>query len=133
MDRDLVSIRLIPDSQLDILPKAKRLVLYWSLLILTPIAYSGEVRIAVASNFAEVTLPLGQAFMQKTGHHPIVSYASTGKLYAQIINGAPFEVFLAADRERPRQLEVHGIAVPGTRFTYAVGQLVLWSKTVPLE
>ena len=133
MGRDLVSIRLTRDSQLDILPKAKRLVLYWSLLILTPIAYSGEVRIAVASNFAEVTFPLGQAFMQKTGHHPIVSYASTGKLYAQIINGAPFEVFLAADRERPRQLEVHGVAVPGTRFTYAVGQLVLWSKTVPLE
>ena len=126
-------IYILPAIGSLILFKAKRFVVGCLLLILIPIAYSGEVRIAVASNFAEVTLPLGQAFMQKTGHHLIVSHASTGKLYAQIINGAPFEVFLAADRERPRQLEVHGVAVLGTRFTYAVGQLVLWSKTVPLE
>ena len=113
--------------------RAKGSVLCWLLLILTPTAQAGEVRIAVASNFAEVTRPLIQEFMQTTGHHVIASYASTGKLYAQIVNGAPFEIFLAADRERPRKLEAREIAVKGTRFTYAVGQLVLWSRKVPLE
>jgi len=115
------------------LPKAKGFVLCWLLLILNLTAQAGEVRIAVASNFAEVTRPLGQEFMQTTGHRVIASHASTGKLYAQIVNGAPFEIFLAADRDRPQKLEADQIAIKGTRFTYAVGQLVLWSRTVPLE
>lgn len=67
------------------------------------------------------------AFEAQTNHRLMVSYASTGKHYAQIVNGAPFDVFLAADLERPRRLEAKGLAVAGSRFTYALGKLVLWS------
>ena len=96
-------------------------------LFATEYAWADEVRIAVASNFSLVSVPLGEVFTQTTGHEIIMSYASTGKLYAQIVNGAPFDVFLAADLLRPLKLETELLSVPDTRFTYAVGQLVLWS------
>jgi molybdate transport system substrate-binding protein len=67
-------------------------------------------------------------FAQVAGYELRITTASTGKLYAQIVNGAPFDVLLAADAERPRRLEAAGDGVPGTRFTYAVGALVLWSR-----
>lgn len=86
-----------------------------------------EVTVAVASNFAPTIQKLADLFEQETGTPVVLSFGSTGKQYAQIVNGAPFDVFLAADSQRPRLLEEQGIAIGGTRFTYAVGRLVLWS------
>ncbi|MEQ9103438.1 MAG: molybdate ABC transporter substrate-binding protein [Rhodothermales bacterium] len=85
------------------------------------------IRVAVASNFAPALEALAHAFEAQTGHVVTPVPGSTGKLYAQIRNGAPFDAFFAADVERPRLLEEEGRAVPGTRFTYAIGTLVLWS------
>jgi molybdate transport system substrate-binding protein len=86
-----------------------------------------EVRIAVATNFAAPMNELIARFEQHTPHKAVASSGSTGAHYAQIRNGAPFDVFFAADDERPRLLEEQGVAVPGTRFLYAVGRLALWS------
>jgi molybdate transport system substrate-binding protein len=90
-------------------------------------ARADEVLIAVAANFTDATRDLLPLFESQTGHTAQASFGSTGKLYAQITHGAPFEVFLAADAARPLLAESDGWAVPGTRFTYATGQLVLWS------
>ena len=98
------------------------------LLLLAPFAaWAGEVQVAAAANLASAMQKIAAAFQRQTGHTAIVSLGSTGKLYAQIRNGAPFEVLLAADDETPRRLEAEGLARAGTRFTYAFGQLVLWS------
>ncbi|QQS43197.1 MAG: molybdate ABC transporter substrate-binding protein [Acidobacteriota bacterium] len=86
-----------------------------------------ELRIAVASNFKEPATELVKRFQERTGRNVTVTLGSTGKLYAQIRNGAPFAVFLAADAERPELLEKEIAAARGSRFTYAVGKLVLWS------
>ena len=94
---------------------------------------ANDVRVAVASNFSIVSIPLAEAFTQTTGYKVMMSYASTGKLYAQIVNGAPFDVLLAADLVRPLKLETDSVSVPGTRFTYAVGQLVLWSPKKSID
>ncbi len=104
-----------------------RLLLTLSLLMATGAALAGEVRLAIATNFHEAAERLAAQFTEATGHSSRISYGSTGKLYAQIRHGAPFDVFLAADQERPHLMEQNGSAVPGTRFTYAVGKLVLWS------
>ncbi len=96
-------------------------------LACAPVARAGEVHVAVATNFAKAARALGAAFTAETGHRAVLSDGSTGKLYAQIVSGAPFQVFLAADVERPRRLEAEGRAVAGTRFAYAFGRLVLWS------
>lgn len=98
-----------------------------SLLMTTATALAEEVRLAVAANFHDASERLAVRFTEKTGHSTRISYGSTGKLYAQIRHGAPFDVFLAADQERPRLMEQDGSGIPGTRFTYAVGKLVLWS------
>ena len=90
-------------------------------------ARAETLQLAVATNFAEVTRALVPLFEAAHGHRVRASFASTGALYAQILHGAPFEVFLAADVERPARAEAEGLAVPGTRFTYARGRLVLWS------
>lgn len=86
------------------------------------------VTVAVASNFSTTAAELARRFTEKTGTDVRLINGSTGKLYAQIINGAPFDVFLAADAERPRLLEASGHGVEGTRTTYAIGALVLWSR-----
>lgn len=86
-----------------------------------------EVSIAVAANFTDATREIAARFEQATGHTAKISYGSTGKLYSQIENGAPYEVFLAADTQRPIKAEDAGLAVPGSRFVYARGRLVLWS------
>jgi len=86
-----------------------------------------ELRVAVAANFAGVAQILGRQFEAETGDVAILVFGSTGKHYAQIRNGAPFDVFLAADVERPRLLEEQQAIVAGTRFTYASGRIVLWS------
>lgn len=92
----------------------------------SPLARAAEVRVAVASNFLGTAKELGDRFAAKSGHRVLISAGSTGKLYAQILKGAPFDVLLAADTRRPRLLEERGAAVAGTRFTYAVGRLALW-------
>jgi molybdate transport system substrate-binding protein len=86
----------------------------------------GTVHVAVAANFAAAHDYLVTAFEAGTGHTVVTSTGATGQLYAQIRNGAPFDVFLAADTERPGLLEDEGEAVPGSRFTYAIGRLVLY-------
>ncbi|HEY3515520.1 MAG TPA: molybdate ABC transporter substrate-binding protein [Gammaproteobacteria bacterium] len=90
-------------------------------------ATADEVRVAVATNFATVMNTLVERFEEKSGHTVLVSSGSTGAHYAQIKNGAPFEAFFAADSERPRLLEAERLAVPGSRFLYAVGRVALWS------
>ena len=90
-------------------------------------AQADEVRVAVAANFATPLKTLAAEFEKDTGHTLALSAGATGKLYAQIKSGAPFDVFLSADDETPSRLEKEGDAVSGSRFTYAVGRLVLWS------
>lgn len=90
-------------------------------------AHAAQVHVAVASNFTGALKSLSDAFKKETGHEIIASSGSTAKLYTQITQGAPFEVFLAADREHPQRLESKNHGVPGTRFSYASGKLVLWS------
>jgi molybdate transport system substrate-binding protein len=92
-------------------------------------ARAAQVQVAAAANLATVIRQIAAAFARDTGHVAAVAIGSTGKLHAQIRNGAPFDVLLAADDETPRQLEAEGLARPGSRFTYAVGQLVLWSAS----
>jgi molybdate transport system substrate-binding protein len=93
------------------------------------VAYAGEVTVAVAANFTAPMQKIVQAFAQDTGHKAQLAFGSTGKFYAQIKNGAPFAVLLAADDETPARLEKEGLAVAGTRQTYATGRLALWSKS----
>jgi molybdate transport system substrate-binding protein len=90
-------------------------------------AEADEIRVAVATNFSETMEALVALFEQSSEHTVLISAGSTGNHYAQIRNGAPFEAFFAADAERPTLLEREGVAVPGSRFQYAIGRLVLWS------
>lgn len=90
-------------------------------------ALAGEVRVAVAANFTAPMKLIAADFEKDTGHKAVLSFGSTGRFHAQITNGAPFDVFLAADEETPKKLERDGAAVSGSRFTYATGRLVLWS------
>ncbi|MDH3588439.1 MAG: molybdate ABC transporter substrate-binding protein [Gammaproteobacteria bacterium] len=90
-------------------------------------AYGEIVFVAVASNFSETAHVLAKRFNERSGHVVRISSGSSGKLYAQIRNGAPFDIFLSADTARPERVEFDGLAVPGTRFSYAEGTLVLWS------
>ena len=88
---------------------------------------AAEVHLAVASNFAPPMKALVERFEKNTGHQVLLSFGSTGKQYAQILHGAPYDAFFAADVKRPKELERQQLAVPSTRFTYAIGRLVLWS------
>ena len=90
-------------------------------------ALADEVQVAVAANFTAPAKIIAADFEKQTGHKATLSFGGTAKFYAQIRNGAPFEVLLAADDETPAKLEKEGAAIPGTRFTYAIGRLVLWS------
>jgi len=94
---------------------------------IAPEARAEHATVAVAANFKEVAADLQAAFEQDGKHTLTITAGSTGKLYAQIKNGAPFDILLAADQQRPQLLEAEGDAVPGSRFTYAVGQIALWS------
>ncbi|MCB1869617.1 MAG: molybdate ABC transporter substrate-binding protein [Gammaproteobacteria bacterium] len=98
-----------------------------TLLLIAAGLEAAEIRVAVASNFAETFAVIATQFERHTGHKVIQITGSTGKHYAQIRNGAPFDAYFAADAERPEQLEQQGIALPGSRFTYALGKLILWS------
>ena len=98
-----------------------------ALLLAATGAFAGETTVAVAANAAEVVETLAADFERESGHRVTVTVGSTGKLYAQILHGAPFDLFLAADQERPRLLVEQGLAVEDSRRTYAIGRLVLWS------
>jgi len=93
---------------------------------------TGETIVAVSANFSVPARELAGIFQEETGLQVVLVFGSTGKHYAQIKNGAPFAAFLAADVERPRLLIAEGHALPGTRFTYATGRLVLWSPDADL-
>lgn len=90
-------------------------------------AFADQVQVAVAANFTAPMQAIARAFEQDTGHSVQASYGATGQLYAQISNGAPFEVFLSADDSTPAKLEQEGRSIKGSRFTYAIGALALWS------
>ena len=89
--------------------------------------HAGEVRVAVASNFAAPVERIAVLFQQQSGHTLKISPGASGKFYAQIASGAPFDVFLSADETNPQRLEREGLAVGGSSFVYALGKLVLWS------
>ena len=88
---------------------------------------AGEVNAAVAANFTAPVQQIVELFQKESGHTVKLSFGSSGKFYSQIKEGAPFDVFLAADEKNPKQLEQEGLAVANTRFVYALGKLVLWS------
>ncbi len=96
-------------------------------MILMQQARASGPLVAVASNFAKPMRSIAQAFETQTGVAPVLSFGSSGKFYAQIRQGAPFELFLSADQAKPVALEQANLIVPGSRFTYAEGSLVLWS------
>lgn len=99
------------------------------MLLSSAVAGAGEpLRLAVASNFSAAMQAIVERYQTETGRTLLISPGSTGKHYAQILNGAPFDLFFAADSERPARLEAEEIAVAGSRFTYARGRLVLWSS-----
>jgi molybdate transport system substrate-binding protein len=90
-------------------------------------AFADEVQVAVAANFTAPMKVIAARFEQETGHKVSASYGATGKFYAQIQNGAPFDILLAADDETPAKLDKENATVQKSRFTYAIGKLVLWS------
>jgi molybdate transport system substrate-binding protein len=96
------------------------------------LAQAGEVSVAVAANFAAPMQAIAAVLEKTTGHKAEIVTGATGKFYAQIKNGAPFDVFLSADDETPAKLEQEGLTVAGSRFTYARGKLVLWSANPAL-
>jgi molybdate transport system substrate-binding protein len=97
------------------------------LLLLSSPVHAGEVQVAVAANFAGPLAKIAEGFGAASGHVLKVSSGATGKFYAQITAGAPFEVLIGADDETPKRLITEGHAIAGTHFTYAIGKLVLWS------
>ncbi len=98
----------------------------FSMLIASSVR-ADEALVAVAANFAGAVAAIGAEFTEDTGHTLKITTGATGKLYAQISEGAPFAILLSADSKTPQKLEQEGKAVTGTRFTYAVGKLTLWS------
>lgn len=97
------------------------------LLVVCCALSSADVHVAVAANFTAPMREIAAGFEKSTGHHLTISYGTVGKFYAQIHQGAPFDVLVSADEETPARLAKEGLAVPSSCFTYAVGRLVLWS------
>lgn len=95
-------------------------------------AMAGQTNIAVAANFTEAAKEIAAAFKAKTGHDAVLSFGASGALYTQITQDAPFEILLSADAERPKKAVDDGLGVADSRFTYAIGKLVLWSKNADL-
>ncbi|MBC7804063.1 MAG: molybdate ABC transporter substrate-binding protein [Candidatus Parcubacteria bacterium] len=108
---------------------ARSLPLALAIALAAAPAAADEAQLAVAANFAGPVKQLADRFTQTTQHKLSISVGSTGKFYAQVKNGAPFDVFLSADDETPLRMEKEKLAVAGTRFTYAIGKLVLWSPS----
>jgi molybdate transport system substrate-binding protein len=97
-------------------------------LVGMPHGLAAEVSVAVAANFTAPMQKIARDFERESGHKAVLSFGSTGSLYAQIKNGAPYQVFLSADDKAPQKAEEDGLSERGARFTYAIGKLVLWSK-----
>lgn len=110
----------------------KQLIALVTVLLLAASAHAAEVKVAVAANFAQAMKDIAAEFEKDTGHKLSLSQGASGKFYAQISNGAPFEVFLSADDETPARLVREGKAVAGSQFTYAIGRLALWSPDASL-
>lgn len=106
---------------------AARFTLALAASLLAQAALADEVQVAVAANFTAPIQAIAKDFEKDTGHKLVASFGATGQFYAQIKNGAPFEVLLAADDTTPAKLEQEKATVPGSRFTYAIGKLALWS------
>jgi molybdate transport system substrate-binding protein len=106
------------------------LALFGALLAFGPsAALASDTQVAVAANFTEPAKEIATAFKAATGHNAILSFGASGQFYAQMARGAPFEVFLSADADRPKKAEQDGLGITGTRFTYAIGRLILYSTT----
>jgi len=106
-----------------------RSILLLGLLLTASISSAATTLVAVAANFTKPMTEIAEAFEKSTGHKANLSFGSSGKFVSQFENGGPFEIFLSADDKGPIKLEQSGLAVPNTRFTYALGKLVLWSAT----
>lgn len=104
-----------------------RLLALLFMLVAARSVHAAEVQVAVAANFTGPMTVIATEFEKATGHQARIAYGTVGKFYAQIKNGAPFEVLVSADDETPKRLEKDGLALPETRFTYAIGKLMLWS------
>jgi molybdate transport system substrate-binding protein len=100
------------------------------ILSAAPQALAGQTQVAVAANFTAPAKDIAAAFKDKTGNEAALSFGASGQFYAQIQQGAPFQVFLSADADRPKAAVDAGLAVADSRFTYAIGKLVLWSKSL---
>jgi molybdate transport system substrate-binding protein len=111
------------ESSMKAMPRLSALALF----LLAGGALADEVSVAVAANFTAPMQKIAADFEKATGHKVLASYGATGKFYAQIKSGAPFQVLLAADDETPTRLAKENAAVAGSQFTYAIGKLVLWS------
>ena len=108
-------------------PKTIGLATWVLAALMSPSAVAEETTVAVASNFTGAMRALVEVFERETGHEVVPVFGASGRFTAQVSNGAPFDVFFSADRDKPIALERNGLAVAGTRFTYALGGLVLWS------
>lgn len=97
------------------------------LALSSPTAWAASAHVAVAANFTDAAKELAELFTQTTEHEVVLSFGATGQFYTQIAHGAPFEILLAADNERPKRAIAEGYGVEGSDFTYAIGQLVLYS------
>ncbi|MGE3977429.1 MAG: molybdate ABC transporter substrate-binding protein [Nitrospira sp.] len=114
----------------------KRIILAWCVVVfastVAPPAFAEQVLVAVAANFVPPFREVAMEFEKATSHNLRVAAGSSGNFFAQIKNGAPFDVFFSADNERPKKLEEEGFGVKDSRFTYAIGRVVLWSPTADL-
>lgn len=106
-----------------------RFILSIALLLVSSLGTAATTLVAVASNFSKPMTEIAAEFEKATGHSAKLSFGSSGKFVSQIENGAPFEILLSADEKGPQNLEKSGLAVAGSRFTYALGKLVLWSSS----
>jgi len=91
-------------------------------------AFAASTNVAVAANFTDAAKEIAAAFKAQTGNNAVLSFGSSGQFYTQIKEGAPFQILLSADDQRPKKLIEDGLAVPASRFTYAIGKLVVWSS-----
>jgi len=115
--------------------RAPRIVLatvFAALSALSAPLLAADTQVAVAANFTEPAKEIAAAFHAATGDTAVLSFGSSGAFYTQMSHGAPFEVFLSADADRPKKIEQDGLGVAGSRFTYAIGRLVLYSTTLGL-
>ena len=110
-----------------------KLYLGISLLLSACTTYAEPIRVAVASNFAQPAKALAALFEEQHNHELVLAFGSTGKHFAQITQGAPFDIFLAADSDYPKLLETKGLTVENSRFTYAIGTLMVWAPAIATD